>query len=208
MSETLSRASVDHIEWQIATWLRQFERDLREIPSLSKTETEHLLAGFYGPLYEAMLALQKNKMMPMASRVLTILWCSPILGQGNIIIPVNSLDLFPIMGASANNWISLPQIDRFRPHLPERFQEAITQLERVSSALIDIKMKLREYTRARYLLAQWPGAMQFLPAHNRDSLKARSFKKKPPKKVTPLNPKTLETLAWLTMLYPPSTYLT
>ena len=207
MSETLSLASRNHIEWQIAVWLRQFERDLREILPLSEAETDHLLAGFYGPQYEAMLALQKHKMLPMASNTLTLYWASPFSGQGNIIIPIISPIAFPIMATTMINWFPPHQFSRLCPHLPERFQEAIAQLERVSTALMDIRTKIGDYTRARYLLTQWPGAMRFLPAHNQDSLKARSFKKKPPKKVALLNPETLETMAWLTMLYPPSTYL-
>lgn len=208
MSETLSERTAYHVEYQISTWLRRFERELREIEPLSNAETETLLRFIYGD--EGYQHAQKLKEIDYLTpsvygKELRLCWASPLNGQGHITVIVRAYyDLPAMFGHNnalfiSNNLESLAQV---YGGLPERFQLALQNLNRVQKAVTELKARIQEYTRSRWLLAQWPSAMAFFPEHTKTSLKARPFKRPPPKKVTPLTEETLQTLAWLSLIYP------
>ena len=94
------------------------------------------------------------------------------------------------------------QAAKIREVLPERILENYAQLDRIATALRDLHERCTEYTQARYLVHQWPGALKFLPEHIQRDLRAHSFKRKPPRKVELLQPETLQTLAWMTVIQP------
>jgi hypothetical protein len=211
MSETLSDRTRYDVEYRIAQWLRGFERDLRELPPLTPEEAETFLRFVYGEHYDAMVELREAGLYPKSSgdKVIRVTWNSGIHGQGNVTLCINTLDVFPAFRDFANCFW-LHQSDwraKLYDGLPERYQQALDDLERVAQALTEVQKRMVEYTRVRWLLAQWPSAFQIFPQHVRDSLGARRFKRPPPKSVTPISPETLQTLAWLSVIYPLSGHL-
>ena len=208
MTETLSLTTRLHFELSISSWLRSFERELREIAPLTPEETEVFLQGIYGESYAAMRQLQAAKLMPASTLAneVRLSWPSCIHGQGTVVLLIVASEPLPAFNQYANNvlWLrnSDGETEQMNAILPPRFQQSIQDLTRVREALTDLHHRLDEYTRVRWLLNQWPNALRFFPKHVRASLQARAFKRPPPKHATTLKPETLQTLAWLSLLYP------
>lgn len=211
MTETLSERTRQGVEHRIAQWLRGFERDLRDIPPLTLEETETFLRFIYGKHYDAMKQLMDAGLYPTSSagNQFRLVWASPICGQGNVCLVVSTVEPLPAFEGFSNVlWQhSASSHSRLYGGLPPRFQQAIDDLYRFASALGEVQKRLNEYTRVRWLLAQWPSAHRFFPRHVQDSLAARRFKRPPPKSVTPISPETLQTLAWLSLVYPMQDHL-
>jgi hypothetical protein len=211
MSETLSERTRLGVEYHIAQWLRGYERDIREIEPLTPEEAETFLRFVYGEHYNAMVELRAAGLYPKSTgdKRIRVVWNSAISGQGNVTLTINTLDVFPAFRDFSNSfWLHQPDWRaKIYDGLPQRYQQALDDLVRVAAALTEIQSRMREYTRVRWLLAQWPSAFQLFPQHVRDSLGSRRFKRPPPKSVTPISPETLQTLAWLSVIYPLSGHL-
>jgi hypothetical protein len=210
VSETFSQATQNHVELRLAEWLRRFERDLDNIKALDTQETDTLLRFIYADKYDAMRALETTPFLPRSvlGCFMYVAWPSHLRYQGTVRVRIHTAEtkLPAIFGFNnilqVSGEANVGELAALFGGLPARHQQAIQELVRVADAILDLGACMTAYTRARWLLHQWPSALAFFPEHTQASLKARAFKRPPPKHVRLLKPETLDTLTWLCLIYP------
>lgn len=206
MAESLSETSRCNFLNILQNWGATILRgvhDPHKAYLLSEEETTALLRANYGELYPQYCDLQEQHLFPrsMQGQMLYLRLAVPGYCISMYDWRVQATRDLPLLQERESNSFPM-ESDRWHPLLPQRVHDDVAQLLRYAAALKDVVKCVTAYSRARYLLAQWPSAALMMPKHVRDSLTHRRFQRGLPKDIPLLKQETLDTLALMSLLEP------
>jgi hypothetical protein len=207
VAESLSDTSRCNFFNYMQNWGTTVLRGVREFTApymLSEEETDALLRANYGAVYPQYHALREQHMMPLSFnkdllrlRLVVPGWCAQTWDY-----TIRTTTSLPILQENELNNTFQMNSDHWHHLLPQRIHDDAAQLLRFTRAMDDVVKCTKEYSRARYLLAQWPSAALMMPKHVRTSLTHRRFQRGLPKDLPLLQQETLDTLALMSLLEP------
>ena len=127
MTECLSDTSRYAFEYNLATWLRSFERDLHQLAPLDAVETEAFLRFVYQENYDSMTRLHQAQLLPRSTNGnnVSLIWASPVHCQGHVrvlVIADGSLPAF--RGFDNTHWLHNNGAAQLFAGLPEQIGRA------------------------------------------------------------------------------------